>query len=103
MPLHEQDIAFPVSHPLTSRTNESEAYYNIKAMDAAFFHPGRPVIVGRSGTGHFGISLEYSHSGGRNWQIVSFHETVAAAIDAFRDLGLGKDRGAQHYRILKES
>lgn len=91
------------SETLTRRTPEAEAFYNIKAADFASFHEGRPVVIGRSGTGSYGTSLEYSHCGGRNWQIMSFHVTVAEAMDAFRDIGLGKDRDPQHYRILKES
>lgn len=88
---------------LTRRTPEAEAFYNLKAIDSAWFHLGRPVIIGRCDTGHYGTSLEYSHSGGRNWQIMSFHETVFEALAAFAALGLSKDRDPQHYRILKES
>ena len=91
---------------LTRRTPEAEIHFNIKAHDYASFHVGRPVVMMRSGTGHYGTSLEYSHSGGRNWQIVSFHETVVDALMAFSEIahhGLGKDRDPLHYRILKES
>ena len=51
----------------------------------------------------YGTSLEYSFHGGRTWGIMSFHVTVAEALDAFAGLGLGKDRDPLHYRILKES
>lgn len=88
---------------LTRRTPEAAAFYNIKAQDFAKFHTRRPVIILRSGTGHYGTSLEYSHSGGTNWQIVSFHETIFDAMEAFAALGMGKDRDPIHYRILKES
>ena len=88
---------------LSRRTPEAESFYNIKAEDFASFHEGRPVVIGRSGTGSYGTSLEYSYGGGRTWHIMSFHVTVAEALDAFANLGLGKDRDPQHYRILKES
>lgn len=95
--------AEPRTELLTRRTPEAKAHYNIKGNDYANFHVGRPVVIGRSNTGHYGTSLEHSPTGGRNWQIVSFHVTVAEALDAFRDLDLGKDRDPLNYRILKES
>lgn len=91
---------------LTKRTPEAEAFYNIKANDVTNFHVKRPVIMMRSGTGQYGISLEYSHCGGRGWHIMSFHETIFEALEAFaaiRDGIGGKDRDPRHYRILKES
>lgn len=88
---------------LTRRTLEAERFYNIKPGDFASFHVGRPVVIGRTGTGNYGTSLEYSFYGGRTWGIMSFHTTVAEALGAFEDLGLGKDRDPLHYRILKES
>lgn len=88
---------------LTKRTPESEAHYNIKPGDLVSFSRKRPVIVFRDKTGHYGTSLEYSPTGGRNWQFVSCHDDVIQAIRAFHNLGLGKDRDPLHYRILKES
>ena len=92
-----------MTETLTKRTPESEVFYNIKASDYANFHPDRPVVIGRSGTGQYGTSLEYSPSGGRNWQIVSCHETVVDALSTFSSLPTWKDRDPLHYRILKES
>lgn len=91
------------SEALTRRTPEAETFYNIKPGDFTNFHEGRPVVIGRTGTGNYGTSLEYSFYGGRTWGIVSFHTTIAEALDAFHNLPLGKDRDPQHYRILKES
>jgi hypothetical protein len=88
---------------LTRRTPEAETFYNIKQDDYANFHEGRPVVMGRTNTGNYGTSLEYSFYGGRNWGIMSFHTTVAEALDAFSNLALGKDRDPLHYRVLKES
>lgn len=88
---------------LTRRTPAAEAFYCIKHDDNASFHTRRPVIVYRSGTGSIGTSLEYSPTGGRNWQIVSFHGNTVEAIEAFHAIGSGKDRDPLHYRILMES
>lgn len=91
---------------LTRRTPEAEKHFNMQPFDVAFFHPSRLPVIMRSGSKHVGISLEYSHSGGRNWQYVSFHESVAKAIDKFAEIrtGIGgKDREPTHYRILCES
>ena len=88
---------------LTRRTPEAEKFYNIRNDDFASFADDRPVVMGRTNTGHYGTSLEYSPTGGRNWQIVSFHTTVAESLDAFRDLPTWKDLDPLHYRILKES
>ena len=88
---------------LTRRTPEAETFYNIKQDDFASFAKDRPVVMGRTNTGHYGTSLEYSPTGGRNWQIVSFHTTVAEALGEFRDLPTWKDPDPLHYRILKES
>ena len=87
---------------LTRRTPEAETFYSIKDGDYANFHAGRPVCVGRECTGQSGISLEYSHTGGRAWHIVSFHESIAEAIDAWNALPCWKDRDPLHYRILQE-
>lgn len=91
------------SPDLTKRTPEAEMFYNIKDGDYANFHVGRPVCVGRECTGQSGVTLDYSPTGGRNWQIMSFHETIPQAIDAFHSLPAWKDRDPLHYRILQES
>jgi hypothetical protein len=88
---------------LSTRTPEAIERFNLKPADVVFFHANRPPVIHRTNTGLHGISLEYSFTGGRNWQIVSFHDTVPETIEAFHDLGLGKDREPTHYRILRES
>lgn len=88
---------------LTRRTPEAITRYGIKDSDTVSFNDSRPVVILRQGCKEYGISLEYSYAAGAQWQIMSFHETVAQAIDAFHNVGLGKDRDPRRYRILKDS
>ncbi len=90
---------------LTRRTPEACLHFNIRPTDVASFHVDRPVLVMRSGTpgSQRGITLDWSPTGGRNWQVMSFHESVADAIRAFHTLPPSKSRNPLHYRILHES
>ncbi len=88
--------------PLTHRNAQSEVFYNIKPHHYANFNARRPVIVGRPNPMSVGVSLEYSHTGGHAWHIVSCHETVIEALAAFAALPSHKDVDPRHYRILKE-
>lgn len=92
-----------MAESLLTRTEDAERHFNLKSSDYASFHHSRPVVIRRTGTGSVGTSLEWSHSGGRNWQIVSFHASILAAIVAFRDMPAWMDRDPAHYRILHES
>lgn len=87
---------------LTRRTPEAEVFYGLKPHHYATFHIRRPVIMGRPNPHNIGVSLEYSKTGGHAWQIVSCHDTVFEALEAFSALPLGKDTDPRHYRILKE-
>lgn len=87
---------------LTRRTPETEAFYNVKPGDYLNLHAGRPAVIGRNNPHNSGITLEYSFYGGRTWQIVSFHGSIAEALTAFRNVGSGKDTDPTHYRILME-
>ncbi len=87
---------------LTRRTPEAEGFYNVKTGDYVNMHIGRPVVIGRNNPHNAGITLEYARHGGRTWQIVSYHKSIAEAITAFRNLDSGKDSDPTHYRILME-
>ena len=49
--------------------------------------------------GQVGCVLQYSPTGKRPWVSVSFHDSVAEAVQAFQEIPTHKDREVAHYRI----
>ena len=49
--------------------------------------------------GQVGCALQYSPTGRRPWMAVFYHNTVAEAVQAFKDLPYHKDRDVAHYRV----
>lgn len=87
---------------LTRRTERAEKFYGIRHNDHVSFNMARPVVIRRTNTNQTGTSLEYTVDG-KMWAIVSIHDDVFRAIEAYHAIPHHKDRNPRRYRILCES